>query len=186
MKYEDYSKIKQPNGKDCITQSVLGKFKTNPNALAIGEKTKSNYDCQLGNALEKILMNELTMMGSSYTIGTKLSFNKHFFVADMHVRPKDEIIQWILDGEDLSKKYIQNKDGSMNKKHASFHKFLDLCSVKKGRIPIIESDYEKMVKLVHALFDMEVNGLSVEGKPVTYFQIFQIIYFIFNFFNLFF
>jgi hypothetical protein len=73
-------------------------------------------------------------------------FLDRFFISGVQGSRPDNLIKWIEDGEDLTKRIVYNKDGvtrSGTKK--TLHAYIDECMDNPGLIPVSKEEYDMLM-----------------------------------------
>ena len=125
----------------------LSAFLESKEAALRQAEVQYRYDFELGHSLEAILFDKSRQTDT---------FMQAYFVADLK-QPPDDLIKWILTGEDLSDRYVRNKDGTLNKTYATRHEWLDLCKINPDRIPIALEDHRMLLKMAENILKIELD-----------------------------
>lgn len=89
------------------------------------------------------------------------TFHERFYLSQVDGKMPDEMIGWIDNQEDLSSKYVHNKDGSLSGTHKVKHAFLDEAIHNPGKIPVSKSDGELLKRHTENMLKMEYLGAKV-------------------------
>lgn len=132
-----------------INYSLLADFKEAPDVALMQKESKSYFE--EGKAFERLLEDIIT--GSDH-------FNERFYSSKVEGKMPDELPSWIKEGT-TAEQYVFKQDGTPNNTYKTRHAYLTECTEYPGRIPISESLYMQLQKMVSNALGAEFMGLSM-------------------------
>jgi len=139
--YNEYSLLEGQNS------GQLTAYMKSPEAAIRQAEAQYRNDFEIGHALEAILFDKTRQTDT---------FSQAYFVADLK-QPPDDLIKWVLTGENWSSRYVRNKDGSLNKTYATRHEWLDRCALNPGKIPLALEDHRMLLRMSENILKIELD-----------------------------